>query len=120
MDSGIDGRVDPRTETDDRIVLVHYTGTCRGWGMFVRIVLLECDSWWGVRSSDSVDIVTFLGGTRLGRCSRVMARGLEMWFLMVLTHSHSFADLGLSWDLSLGQVIDVNWCEGSLDGEMFR
>jgi hypothetical protein len=33
VDSGIDGRVDPRTETDDRIVLVHYTGTCRGWGM---------------------------------------------------------------------------------------
>ena len=64
----------------DRKVLIHYKDTRRGcvllWAMLVRIVFIGSDSWWGTRSSD--DIVTFLGGTRHGRCSRVMTRGLEM------------------------------------------
>ncbi len=34
---------------------------------------------WGARSSD--DVSHFLGGSRHGRCSRVMTRGLEMCVL---------------------------------------
>jgi hypothetical protein len=44
--------------------------------MLVRIVFGGFGSWSGARSSD--EIVTFLGGTRYCRCSRVMGRGLEI------------------------------------------
>jgi hypothetical protein len=45
----------------------------------IRLVVVDMavpGSWWGARSSD--DIVTFLGGTRQGHCSRSMTRGLDM------------------------------------------
>jgi hypothetical protein len=69
----------PRTGVSEWIVLDHCVGTCRFAfvvgnacsNRFCRICLLV-----GVRSSD--DIVTFLGGTRHGRCSHVMVREIEI------------------------------------------
>jgi hypothetical protein len=69
----------PPDLVNERKVLIHHTDTRRVVfvvgdacsNRFCRIWLLV-----GTRSSD--DIVTFLDGTRHGRCFRAMTRGLEM------------------------------------------
>ena len=101
---------------------------CLLWGMVVRIVFVGSGSWWGTRSSD--DIVTFLGGERHGRYSRVMTRGLEMcgldgtntWPLIRPGHESSTGSTHLirRWGLIWGSVPGtVHRWWGSLDGTRF-
>jgi len=77
--------------------------------MLVRLVFVGFGSWWEVHwEHDPLTTVTFLGGVRHGRCSRVMTRGLRCVFLTVLTRGRLF-------------VPDTNplWCPHSLfvDGD---
>ena len=76
---GVDGGVSPRTGAGGRITLSHCAGTRRGC---VCVGECSCSFCWmcllGWRARSSDDVSHFLGGTRHGRCSRAIARRLEM------------------------------------------
>jgi len=129
---GINGRVSPRTGVSERIVLAYCTGKrwgCVCFGEGCSCSFWESGSWvWETRFSD--DVSHFLGGSRHGRCSRVMASGLEIRVLDDV-NARSFAGSGcksfvgvrctgfVNGDLPMGSIPGYTLVMGNLMGKRF-